>query len=69
VTLASGQITASDTIVVELVTSAHTPPIVLIHWPVKATTVGPAAYADTASKIMRILARANIELARIRLAQ
>jgi hypothetical protein len=69
VTLASGQITASDTIVVELVTSAHMPPMILIHWPVKATPVRPAAYADTASKIMRILARANIELARIRLAR
>ena len=39
---------------------------VLIQWPVKATVVRLAAYGDAAAKAMRLLANADIELARLR---
>ena len=36
-TLATGQITATDTLTVELVQPIETPAVVLIHWPSKPT--------------------------------
>jgi hypothetical protein len=39
----------------------------MIVWPAQATSVRPEAYTDTANKIMRLLARASIELAGHRL--
>jgi hypothetical protein len=66
ITLAEGTIAQSDKLVVELVDSKDTPKMILINWPAQPTPVRPVAYGDIASKIMRILARANIELARIR---
>jgi hypothetical protein len=59
-------VTASDEITIELLDNGDTPQVILIRWPAKMTPVHPGAYADTASKIMRILARANTELTRIR---
>jgi hypothetical protein len=38
----------------------------MIVWPAKATPVRPDAYADCAAKIMRVVARASIEIARIK---
>jgi hypothetical protein len=43
--------------------------MITIRWPAQATPVRPAAYAETASKIMRIIARANIELARLKMSR
>ena len=40
--------------------------MVMVRWPAKPTPVRPEAYADTAGKIMRVLARADVELSRIR---
>ena len=36
----------------------------MIRWPAQATPVRPEAYADCASKIMRLFAKASVELAR-----
>jgi hypothetical protein len=66
ITLAEGSITHSDHLLVELVDTKDTPKMILIHWPAQPTPVRPEAYADTASKIMRVLAKANVELSRIR---
>jgi hypothetical protein len=66
ITPAEGAITQNDHLVVELIDSQATPQVVLIHWPVKATTVRPAAYGDVAAKAMRLLANADVELARLR---
>lgn len=66
IVLAEGGITQSDKLVVELVDSKDTPRMIVINWPGQPTPVRPAAYGDIASKVMRILARANVELARIR---
>jgi hypothetical protein len=64
--LASGQVTQSDQLSIELVTPLGNPPVVRLNWPSKATTLPPEAYAETASRIMRVLARASTELARIK---
>jgi hypothetical protein len=64
--LAAGMVTASEKITVELLDNGETPQMVLIRWPVKVTPVQPGAYADAASKAMRILATASTELARLK---
>jgi hypothetical protein len=56
---------SGDSIVVELITPDGMPPAVRITWPT-TTVVQPARYADTASAIMRVIARANVGLTRIR---
>ena len=66
ITLAAGDITQNDHLVVELVDGQETPQVVLIHWPVKATVVGSAAYGDATSKIMKVFAQANVRLTQIR---
>jgi hypothetical protein len=65
-TLAEGDITPNDHLLVELDDGQRMPQVVLIHWPVKATAVRTAAYGDTAAKAMRLLANADVELARLR---
>ena len=66
ITLAEGDITQNDHLVVEPVDGQETPQVALIHWPVKSTAVRPAAYGDAAAKAMRLLANADVELARLR---
>ena len=41
--LASGQITAVDSLTIELVEAEETPAVVIIRWPVKPTVLHPAA--------------------------
>jgi hypothetical protein len=53
-------------LVVELVDTKDTPKMILIHWPAEATPVRPDAYADAASKVMKIFAAANVRLTQIR---
>jgi hypothetical protein len=65
--LATGHITAADELSIQLVETAATPSVIMIVWPAKATPVRPDMYADCAAKIMRVVARASIELARRRL--
>jgi hypothetical protein len=64
--LAEGDLTENDHLVVELVDGQETPQVVLIHWPVKATVVRPAAYGEAAARAMRLLANADVALARLR---
>ena len=66
ITLAEGDITQNEHLVVELVNRQETPQVVLIHWPAKATAVRPAAYGEAAAKAMRLLANADVALARLR---
>jgi hypothetical protein len=65
-TLASGMVTASDEIRVELLDNGETPPMILIRWPAEVTPVQPGSYADAASKIMKVFAQANVRLTQIR---
>ena len=45
--LASGQITAVDTLIIELVEADETPTVVIDRWPVKATVLHPRRFPDT----------------------
>jgi len=66
IVLAEGSISQSDRIAIELLDARETPKMIMIRWPAQATPVRPEAYADCASKIMRLFAKASVELARIR---
>jgi len=46
--LASGAITAADTITVELIEADETPAVVIVRWPVKPTVLHPRRFPDTA---------------------
>jgi hypothetical protein len=63
--LAEGDVTHDDHLRIELLNDQETPQV-LIRWPVKATVVRPAAYGDAAARAMRLLANADVELARLR---
>jgi hypothetical protein len=67
IVLAAGHITAADELSIQLVEPAASPSVIMIVWPAKETPVRPDMYADCAAKIMRVVARASIELARRRL--
>jgi hypothetical protein len=64
--LAAGQITAADTITVELVGAAETPAVVIIRWPDKPTVLHPRRFSDSASIVVRLFAEAHTTLARIK---
>jgi hypothetical protein len=66
IVLAEGSISHSDRMAIELLDARETPKMIMIRWPAQATPVQPEAYADCASKIMRLFAKASVELARIR---
>jgi hypothetical protein len=65
-TLASSQITPSDTLAVELVEADETPAVVIIRWPVKPSVVHPRRFPDTAATIARLFAEAHTVLASIK---
>ena len=64
--LAEGDLNENDRLVIELVDPADTPQLVVVHWPAKATAVRPAAYGESAARAMRLLANADVALARLR---
>jgi hypothetical protein len=64
--LASGQITAVDSIVVELIEADETPAVVIIRWPDKPTVLHPRRFTDTAAGIARLFAEAATRLSQIR---
>jgi hypothetical protein len=66
--LASAQVN-HDQLAVELVEPDGMPAMVRILWPAAPTVVDPRRYADTASAVMRLLAKANVELVRLRAAR
>jgi hypothetical protein len=64
--LASNQITATDSITVELIEADETPAVVIVSWPVKPTVLHPRRFPDTAATIAQLFARAHVVLAAIR---
>jgi hypothetical protein len=64
--LASGQITAADTLTIELVEAEKTPAVVIVRWPVKPTVFHPRRFPLGADAAARIFASAAIKLAQIR---
>ena len=65
-TLASGKVTNTDTISVELAESPDLPPIIRIRWPDKPSLCPPAQFDAAVAAAMRILSNAVVELAAIR---
>jgi hypothetical protein len=65
-TPAAGQITAVDTITIELVEADETPAVVIIKWPAKPSILHPHRFPATAEGAARIFANAAVRLAQIR---
>jgi len=64
--LASGQITRTDALTIELVKPTDMPAVIMIRWPVQPTISDPRQFSATASAAMRILANAVTRLAGMR---
>ena len=64
--LASGAITAVDTITIELVETDEHPTVVIVRWPVKPTVLQPRRFPDAAPPSRKIFARAHVVLAAIK---
>jgi hypothetical protein len=64
--LASGAITAVDTITIELVEADDTPAVVIVRRPDKPTVLHPRRSPDVAATIAQLFARAHVVLAAIR---
>jgi hypothetical protein len=64
--LASGQLTASDSITVELVEADESPAAIIVRWPLKASVIHPHRFPDTAAVVVRLFAEAHTALARIK---
>jgi hypothetical protein len=60
--LASGAITAADTIIIELVSPDDLPAAVRIHWPAAPTIAGARNFPDTAATVVKLFADAHIAL-------
>jgi hypothetical protein len=63
--LASGAITATDIITIELVEADETPAVVIVRWPVKPTILHPRRFPSGAETVARIFA-AVVALAQVR---
>jgi hypothetical protein len=64
--LASGQITAVDSLTIELVEADETPAVVIIRWPAKPSVLHPRRFPDVAAIVVRLFADAHTALARIK---
>jgi hypothetical protein len=64
--LASGAITAVDTITVELIEADETPAAVIVRWPSKPTVLHPQRYGTAADVAARTFAAAAVRLAQVR---
>jgi hypothetical protein len=64
--LVTGQVTATDSIVVELIETDEHPSVVIVKWPVKPTVLHPRRFPDTAATIARLFAEAHTALAAIK---
>jgi hypothetical protein len=64
--LASGAITAIDTLTIELVEADEAPAAILIRWPLKPTVLHPHRFTAAADTAARIFAAAVVKLAQIR---
>jgi hypothetical protein len=65
-TLASGQITAVDTLTVALIETDTNPSVVIVRWPDKPTVLHPRRFPDAAATIARLFAEAHTALAAIK---
>ena len=64
--LATGQITATDAITLELIETDTNPSVVIVRWPDKPTVLHPRRFPDAAAMIARLFAEAHTVLASIK---
>jgi hypothetical protein len=64
--LASGAITATDHLVIELIEADETPAAVIIRWPVKPSVLHPHRFPAAADVAARVFASAAVRLTQIR---
>jgi hypothetical protein len=64
--LASGAVTAVDTITIELVEADETPAVVIVRWPSKPSVLHPHRFGVAADVAARTFAAAAVRLAQIR---
>ena len=64
--LATGQITAGHSLIVELVEADETPAVVIIRWPAKPSVLHPYRFGTAADIAARTFAAAAVRLAQIR---
>ena len=61
-TLATGQINASDQLIIELVQATETPTMILIRWPAAPSVYDPRRFAATAVAVIAVVDQAVIAL-------
>jgi hypothetical protein len=61
--LASGQVTNTDRILIELIQPPDSPPLVSVAWPLKASVSSVEAFPAVASKAAALFAQAATRLA------
>ena len=64
--LATGQLTPTSEIRIELVQTDETPTVVIIHWPDKSTVLHPRRFGSAADLAARVFAAAVVRLAQMR---
>jgi hypothetical protein len=64
--LAAAQLTAVDSISIELIEAAETPAVVIIIWPAKPTVCHPGRFPELATTIAKLAAEAHTKLAGIK---
>jgi hypothetical protein len=64
--LASGRITNTETIIVELIEANETPAVVIVRWPAKPTVIHPHRFPSAADIAARTFATAVVKLAQIK---
>jgi hypothetical protein len=64
--LASGQLTATDSVIIELIEPDATPAVVIIRWPDKVSVLHPRRFPDTAAAVAKLFAEAATRLAQLK---
>jgi hypothetical protein len=68
-TLAEGQVTAVDSIVIELIEADEPPAVIIIRWPAKVSVLHLRLFPAAADTAARIFAASVVKLAQIRRAR
>jgi hypothetical protein len=58
--LATGQLTATETITVELIGADGRPAVIIIRWPAKSTVLHPRRFPEVAVAVVRLFATAKL---------
>jgi hypothetical protein len=65
-TLAEGQLSATDTLTIELVEANETPAVIIVRWPAKPSVLHPHRFPAVADVAARTFAAAVVKLAAIK---